>query len=162
MTQTEQELEIQQAADACLAACKNSKVGDVMQHIHHEQWLEVLTEPIDNRIAFILANKTPSQQAERLRRLRPFNWKKADADRKKAYADVEKAYADWKKAEADRKKAYSDRKKAEADWEKADADRKKAYADWDKACVAPAMLSIHAQVCGCPWDKTHDIFGGVR
>ena len=148
MTQTEQELEIQQAADACLAACKNSKVGDVMQHIHHEQWLEVLTEPIDNRIAFILANKTPSQQAERLRRLRPFNWDKADAD--------------WEKAYADRKKADADLKKAEADWKKADADRKKAYADWDKACVAPAMLSIHAQVCGCPWDKTHDIFGGVK
>ena len=115
MTQTEQELEIQQAADACREACKNSKVGDVMQHIHHEQWLEVLTEPIDNRIAFILANKTPCQQAERLRRLRPFNWKKADADWKKADDDLKKACADWKKAEADLKKAYDDLKKADAD-----------------------------------------------
>jgi len=155
MTQTEQELEIQREAAACREACKHCKVGDVMQHIHHEQWLEVLTQPIDNRIAFILANKTPSQQAERLRRLRPFNWKKAYADLKKAYDDLKKACADWKKACADVEKAYADWKKAEADWKKADA-------DWEKVVRSPQMLALHAEICGCAWDVTHDIFGGVQ
>jgi len=197
MTQTiwkVRELEIRQEADACREACKHCKVGDVMQHIHHEKWLEILTEPIEKRIAFILANKTPPEQAERLRRLRPFNrekaeadWKKAEADWRKAYADWKKAEADWKKAEADWKKAYADWKKAEADLKKADADWKKACADWKKACAglgkacadwkkayadldkadadwkkavhSPQMLALHAQVCGCPWGKTHDIFG---
>ena len=124
MIQTDLELEIRQEADACREACKNCKVGDVMQHIHHEKWLEILTEPIKNRIAFILANKTPPEQAERLRRLRPFNRMKAYVDRMKAYVDEEKAYADW-----------------------------------EKVVRSPQMLALHAQVCGCPWDKTHDIFG---
>ena len=61
MIQTDLELEIRQEADACREACKHCKVGDVMQHIHHEQWLEILTEPIENRIAFILVNKTPPE-----------------------------------------------------------------------------------------------------
>ena len=138
MIQTDLELEIRREAAACREACKHCKVGDVMQHIHHEQWLEILTEPIENRIAFILANKTPPEQAERLRRLRPFNWKKAYADLKKAYDDLKKACADWKKA---------------------CADEEKAYADWEKVVRSPQMLALHAQVCGCPWDKTHDIFG---
>jgi hypothetical protein len=152
MIQTDLELEIRQEADACREACKNCKVGDVMQHIHHEKWLEILTEPIEKRIAFILANKTPPEQAERLRRLRPFNREKAEADLKKADADWKKACADWKKACAGLGKAC-------ADWKKAYADLDKADADWKKAVHSPQMLALHAQVCGCPWDKTHDIFG---
>ena len=176
MTQTiwkVRELEIRQEADACREACKHCKVGDVMQHIHHDKWLEILTEPIKNRIAFILANKTPPEQAERLRRLRPFNRMKAYVDRMKAYVDEEKAYADWEKAhadwekasadwmkpDADRMKADADEEKADADWDKAHADEEKAYADWEKVVRSPQMLALHAQVCGCPWGKTHDIFG---
>src|SRR5208282_1020294 len=88
------------AAAECREACKDCKVGDVMQHIHHEQWLEVLTEPIEHRIVFIVSNKATSEQAERLRRLRPFNRAKADADLKKAFVA-------WAKADADCTKAYA-------------------------------------------------------
>jgi hypothetical protein len=140
--------EIETNVIACRKACKDSKVGDVMQHIHHGQWLERLTEPIENRIAFILSNKEVSEQAKRLCRLRPFDRDKADADRDKAYADWNKADADWNKAYADWKKAYADWKKADADWKKADA--------------SPVMVAVHAEVCGCPWDATHDIFGKRR
>src|SRR5208282_5054479 len=96
------------AAAECREACKDCKVGDVMQHIHHEQWLEVLIEPIEHRITFILSNKTMSEQAERLLRLRPFNREKADADWKKADTDREKAEADSRKAFADREKSFAD------------------------------------------------------
>src|SRR5271157_5104146 len=138
---------IKQAATECREACKDSKVGDMIQHIHHERWLEILTEPIKNRIAFILSDKPQGEQAERLRRLRPF-------DRGKAYADWEKACADWGKACADWEKAYADWEKANAGRKKACADWEKAYADWKKAGVDPAMLKVHAEVCGCPWDAT--------
>ena len=119
--------DIEREAQLCREACKDVKIGDLMSHIHHGQWLEELTEPIENRIAFILVNKDPEEQAERLRRMRPFDWKKADAD-----------------------------------WEKADADWKKADADWEKADAAPAMLKVHAEVCGCPWGPNTDIFGAKR
>src|SRR5208282_900944 len=97
--------EIDRAASECLEACKDSKIGDLMQHIHHGQWLEILTEPVKNRIAFIISTKLPSERAERLRRLRPFDFGKAYADLKKAYAERKKAYADWNKATADWEKA---------------------------------------------------------
>ena len=119
--------DIEREAQLCREACKDVKIGDLMSHIHHGQWLEELTEPIENRIAFILVNKDPEEQAERLRRMRPFDWEKA----------------------------YADRKKADADWEKADA-------DWEKAYAAPAMLKVHAEVCGCPWGPNTDIFGAKR
>ncbi len=170
---------IAQEAEACRKAFEGVQVGALVQHCHHAQWLEILTEPAENRIAFILNNKAVSEQAERLRRFRPFDPDKADADWKKMYADREKAYADWKKADAEWAKAYADWKKAYADWEKADAaypdrkkvdaadaDRDKAYADWrkadadwKKADAVPALLAVHAKVCGCAWDATHNIFG---
>ena len=126
--------DIEREAQLCREACKDVKIGDLMSHIHHGQWLEELTEPIENRIAFILVNKDPEEQAERLRRMRPFDWEKAYADRKKADADWKKAYADWEKADA----------------------------DWEKAYAAPAMLKVHAEVCGCPWGPNTDIFGAKR
>ena len=164
--------EIEQEAAACRIACANSKVGDLMSHIHHELWLEHLTEPIENRISFILVYKPVTEQAERLRRLRPFDREKAAADWKKADADLTKALADLKKADADLKKAAAaDWTKALADWKKADAadwkkaaaaDWKKADAAWEKAYADPAMQRVHAETCGCGWSATSDIFGKSR
>ena len=112
--------EINRAAEECRKAFEGIEVGALVSHCHHEQWLERLTEPAENRIRFILENKSVREQAERLRRFRPFDWEKADAD-----------------------------------WEK-------AYADWKKADAAPAMLKVHAEVCGCAWSTTTDIFGEKR
>lgn len=40
-------------------------------HVHHEKLWEVLTEPIENRIAYIKSDKPNSEQATRLRLLKP-------------------------------------------------------------------------------------------
>ena len=171
--------DIKQAAVDCRAAFAGIEVGEIVQHCHHELWLERLTEPAENRIAYILANKNQEEQAERLCRFRPLaaadrkkayadwqkayaDWQKADPDRRKADADWQKAYADWKNAYADWQKADADREKAYADWQKAYADREKADADWEKAAQSPAMLALHKEVCGCPWSDTTDIFGKPR
>ena len=152
--------EIDRAASECREACKDSKIGDLMQHIHHGQWLEILTEPVKNRIAFIISTKLPSERAERLRRLRPFNFGKEWG---KAYADLKKSYADQKKADAAREKAAAAREKTFSGscfaWKKADAAWNKAYAARKKAAVSPTMLKLHAEVCGCPWGPRTDIFG---
>ncbi len=140
---------------SCRAAFEGVEVGAIVQHRHHDRWLEILTYPAKNRIDFILSNKLASEQPDRLRYFRPL----LDADLKKADADLKKAYADLKKADADLKKAYADRHKADADWRKACAGLKKADAEWRKAEKSPAMIALHAEVCGCPWDATHDIFG---
>jgi hypothetical protein len=141
---------IEREAEMCRKAFKGIVVGAIVQHCHHEQWLELLTEPAEARIAYILHDKPHNERAARLRRFRPLkpsqhrrlpaNIRKAYADRQKAYADWQKAYADWQKADADWQKAYADwqkayadRQKAYADWQKAYADWQKAYADWQKA-----------------------------
>ena len=131
-------------ASKCREAFEGVEVGAIVQHCHHERWLERLTEPAENRITFILENKAKDEQAERLRRFRPL----ADADWQKADADWQKAYADWQKADADKQKAYADKQKADADKQKAD--------------VSPAMIALHAEICGCAWSATTDIFGNSR
>ena len=140
---------IETAAAECRKACANLKIGDTVQHIHHGEWLEILTEPIENRIASILTHKPEHERAERLRRMRPLS----NADGQKAFADGQKAFADWQKADADWQKAFADWQKAVADWQKAFADWQKAFADWQKARAdyqkavrSPTMLALHAQI----------------
>ena len=125
---------IETAAAECRKACANLKIGDTVQHIHHGEWLEILTEPIENRIAFILTHKPEHERAERLRRMRPLS------------------NADGQKSDADRQKACADCQKSDADWQK-------ACADYQKAVRSPAMLALHAQTCGCAWGADTDIFG---
>jgi hypothetical protein len=47
-------------------------------------------------------------------------------------------------------------------WVKAYAEKQKAYAEWMKADAEPSALTIHAEICGCPWGKATDIFGQLR
>ena len=63
---------IAKEARACRAACAHSKVGDLMQLLHHGQLAEVLSEPVENRISYILNYKPKEEQALRLRMLRPW------------------------------------------------------------------------------------------
>ena len=55
----------------CLAACKDAKVGDRMNFLHHAIVEEVLTEPVENRIECIWNSKNQSELAQRFRHLRP-------------------------------------------------------------------------------------------
>ena len=59
-----------EAAD-CLKAFKNFKVGGYVVHCHHEVLYEVLNEPAENRVNYILKEKPKKEQALRLRLFRP-------------------------------------------------------------------------------------------
>ena len=63
---------IKEELAACREACKGVKIGDLMILLHHNILCEPLTEPIENRIQFILDNKPKNQQAIRFWALRPW------------------------------------------------------------------------------------------
>ena len=114
-------------------------------HVHHDRLVEPLTEPIENRIAFIKANKPRHEQATRLRLLRVVK------------GELPAVYvAAWDKAEAAWAKAEAARDKADAAWDKAVAARDKADAAWDKAYAEnlPAIEALHRAECepDCPWN----------
>ena len=74
----------EEAAD-CRAAFANSKVGDLVNFCHHEEPVEALVQPAEDRIAYILTEKPLWEQALRLRLFRPIKdagqieWQLADA-----------------------------------------------------------------------------------
>ena len=151
----------------------------VVLFLHHDQFAEILTEPIENRIRFIVEEKNPSEIPTRLKWIQPYiplpesqawtdwqkawtAWQKACADSAKACADSEKAWTDWQKACADSAKACADSAKAWTDWQKAHADSakacadsEKAWADWQKAhadwqkAQEPLFMAAHPD---CPWN----------
>ena len=79
-------------------------------HIHHDVLIEPLTEPIENRIAYIKANKPEEEIPVRLRLLKPVVGAlpaavvRAWAAREKAWAAYDKEWAAYKKAVADNRK----------------------------------------------------------
>lgn len=83
----------EEAADcrAAWAACPDATHG---AHIHHAYACEKLTEPIENRIAYILAEKPQDEHALRLRLMRPTTataykaWQDATATADKAYHEA--------------------------------------------------------------------------
>jgi hypothetical protein len=64
-------LSIPEEAALCRAAFVGVKVGAMVQHCHHEQLAEPLTEPPEARIAYILSFKPIEEQALRLHLFRP-------------------------------------------------------------------------------------------
>ena len=62
---------IAKEASACRKAFEHVEVGTWVVHCHHEVLFEKLTEPAENRIAFILSSKPEPEQALRLRLFRP-------------------------------------------------------------------------------------------
>ena len=109
-------------------------------HIHHEILVELLTEPLKNRIAYIKRNKPKGEIKLRLRLLRPVKGKlskevvKADQARDKAYQARDKAYQAWDKA-------YQA-------WDKADQARVKAIEKHKDEIEA-----LHKKECPkCPWN----------
>ena len=149
--------------------------GRLAWHVHHDNLVEVLTEPLSVRIAYIKAEKPYSEIALRLRLLKIVRGKlpkpvmaagaglnKPWANWEKAEDNWEKAKAKWGKAKSDWDKAAANSDKATAKGEKAWANLKKARAKWDKsapkrdksaAVYQPAIERLHAKECpGCPWD----------
>ena len=111
-------------------------------HVHHETLVEPLTEPIENRIAYIKEYKPASQVELRLRLLKPVQGELPAA---------------LNKAKAARDKAFTAYAKARAALDKAWAAYDKARAALDKAWAAymPEIEALHAIECpDCPWDGT--------
>ena len=124
---------IKAEAAKCRKAFQHSKIGDLVQHCHHEIGCEVLIEEAEARIAYILSYKPVPEQALRLRLFRPIAVKGLPAEYQKARAELRKARAACLKAEAENLKAYAELQKADAAWRKAYAECRKARAECEKA-----------------------------
>ena len=88
---------IEEEAAECRKAFEGVEVGAPVWCCHHERLSEVLDEPAENRITYILTSKDRSEQAIRLREFRPVKDREtfaplyADYEAKRAplYADYE-------------------------------------------------------------------------
>ena len=101
---------------------------------------EPLTEPLVNRIRYILTSKDLSERSIRLMALRPVMAPdnlpeplvKAGAEYNKAGAEYNKAWAEYDKAWAEYNKAWAECNKARAEYNKAGAECNKARAECNK------------------------------
>ena len=108
-------------------------------HIYHEILVEVLTEPIEERLRYIDTEKAkcePSWKIElRKRLLKPVMGPLSEK--------IEKAYQEWAKADKEREKANQKRKKANQEWEKVLGEHQ------------VEIEALHKVECpDCPWDGT--------
>ena len=132
-------------------------MADWYWHIHHEVLTEPLTEPLQNRLRFVRANKPQSEVETRLRLIAPVTVE-LPAALVKARADTDKARAAYDKARAAYDTARAAYVKAQAVSVKARAVSVKAQAD--------ALERLHALDCPaalagtCPWDGKTIFPGG--
>jgi len=143
-------------AAACRKAFKGVPVGSLVLHCHHELLMEKLTEPAEDRIAYILSDKPEHEQALRLRLFRPLTPASKTYDESSVMALVMAL------------KTYEDaialtRVMASKAYEKAPS-LVMAHKAYDKAyatAIAPASKAYyeatspaHAKICvkGCPWN----------
>jgi hypothetical protein len=70
---------IAREAENCRKAFIGSPVNSLVQHCHHEHWVEFLACPAELRIEYILKSKPWREKAERLRRFRPLPYISADS-----------------------------------------------------------------------------------
>jgi len=123
-------------AKACRAAWAAMPDATAGAHIHHGSGpFELLRKPVENRIAYILSDKPKSEQALRLRLMRPVT--------APALAEYERVAA-W--AEYERRTAPA----------LAEYERVAAWAEYERVRAA-----AHRDLCptpDCPWDGVR-IFG---
>ena len=116
---------IEEEAADCRAAWAAMPDAVAGLHIHHEVSAELLTEPIKNRIGYILRNKPKDEQAARLRAMRPI---------------PAQAWAEYERVDAP----------AWAEYERVEA---QAWAEYERV-KAQAWAEIHPAHCtlACPWN----------
>ena len=138
--------------ELCRKAHENVKVGDWAWLIHHEILVERFTEEPESRIKYILEHKPKSEQAERLRWMRPLVEDAeilADSGYRKATAELAKAKAEWAKASVELDKASADWDKSRAKWENAMAERCEATAELLSRASAPHYRRLFPD---SPWN----------
>ena len=113
------------------------KIGTLWCWLHHEQPLEILTEPPEVRADYIRAHKLTHEIATRLRAMRPFTGV-LPAPVRRAYAARAQAYAARAQAGAALAQAGAAWAEADAALAKADAALAKAYAALAQAGAARA------------------------
>ena len=115
---------IEEEAAACRLAFAGVEIGACVLHCHHESLFEYLSAPAEERITFILLNKTTAEQALRLHLFRP----------------VPNSVLESVQPELD------------AEWERVYAERKRVDAEW-KRVDAELIEKLHPKLCpNCPWD----------
>ncbi len=121
---------IEKAAERCRKAHKPFSKKPFKPYLvwccHHKKRIELLTEPAEHRIAYILTEKEEGERVVRLDNFRPLisipaELVKACAELAKARAEVAKADAEWAKARAEWDKACAEWVKARAEWDKTPA-----------------------------------------
>jgi hypothetical protein len=144
---------IKAEAAKCRKAFQHSKIGDIVQHCHHEVGCETLTQAAEDRIAYILSYKPVPEQALRLRLFRPIAVKGLPAECRKARAECRKARVELQKASAELQKAGAECRKAYAEWDKADAAWRKARVELPKADAAWRKASVACRKADAEWRK---------
>ena len=137
-------LSIEAEAAACRKVWKDMPIGTMAWHCHHEVLSEALTEPAENRIAYILSDKPEQEQALRLRLFRPAPtlvtaWAEYERVKVTALAEYERVKVTaWAEYERVKVTAWAEYKRVKAP----------AWAEY-KRVEAPE----HAKCCpDCPWD----------
>jgi len=132
---------IEEEAAACRAAFVGVEVGALVRLCHHGVPVEVLTEPAEARIAYILAKKSFGERALRLRCFRPLDPQYVTNELAAARAKWSAAREKWNAACAEWNAASEKWNAACEKWnaacEKWDATREKwnaARAKWSAAC----------------------------
>jgi hypothetical protein len=127
---------IEEEAAACRARWAGHGIGTLAAHLHHGIPFELLKEPAERRIAFILSEKAEDEHALRLRCFAPVNLAK--------FLKLQKAEAALRKGETELRNAIGARK-AEAAWRKIKTALRKISVETPHAKLCP--LGEH-----CPWD----------
>ena len=138
---------IEEELAACRKRFEGVEVGAFVWCCHHEIELEVLTEPPEKRIDYIMHENSSIERARRLYEFRPVLGKLP--------AELGKARVEWNNASAEWDKAYDEWNKARAEWDKARAELAKAY---DEYHVEIHALHV-AEVPDTAWNGT-SILGG--
>ena len=121
-------------------------------HIHHDVLCEPMTYPVEDRIAFIKANKPSSEVETRLRLMQPVRGK------------LPPRFAKACAARAAARSAARSAAWASAAWSAARSARSAARDAYDKALNVsrPALERLHRKECpGCPWNG-HTIFPKLK
>ena len=157
---------VEEALAECRAAWAAHPEATWAWCLHHEIELEPLTEPIENRINYILTRKSDDimKRFDNLRPvLSPFPepvlqaWaelNKAEAEYNKAWAECDKARAECDKAWAECDKAGAELDKARDEFDKARAEFGKAWAAWDRA---RAEFGKAKDACSTELRKLHNL-----
>ena len=128
-------------------------------HVHDRILLEPLTAPLEERIAYIKAEKPANEQELRLRLLKlvigplPPAYGKAGDTYDKAEAAYDKAGDTYRMAGAAYRMAGAAYLEALATYGKAEATFSEAEATFREAGATPAIRALHAAECqNCTWN----------